>query len=210
MDEDYERTVGVGPHPEPWPSDPHFDPELLRDGDRRNVGDEYRYWSVEAIVADLDLRRHDFHIAMENLEHDFNIGSVVRTANAFNASTVRLVGRRRWNRRGAMVTNRYMHVEYHESPASLGEWAAEQSLPVIGIDNIPGSIPLETYALPRRCVLFFGQEGAGLSEEAQAQCEVVLDIAQFGSTRSINLGAAAAITMHSWIRQHVFDQPIEK
>lgn len=208
MDEDYERTVGVGPHPEPWPVEPHFDRDLLRDGDRRNVGDEYRYWSVEAIVADLDLRRHDFHIAMENLEHDFNIGSVVRTANAFNASTVRLVGRRRWNRRGAMVTNRYMHVEYHDSPISLGGWAAEQGMPVIGIDNIPGSIPLETYALPRRCVLFFGQEGAGLSEEAQAQCEVVLDIAQFGSTRSINLGAAAAITMHSWIRQHVFDQPI--
>ena len=205
-DDEYQRQVGVGPHPEPWPTDPWFDPELLREGDRRNVLDEYRYWTVDAIVAELDTRRHGFHVAMENLEHDFNIGSVVRTANAFNASSVRLVGRRRWNRRGAMVTNRYMHVEYHDSPVSLGEWAASEDLPVIGIDNIPGSIPLETYVLPRNCVLFFGQEGAGLSEEAQAQCEVVLDIAQFGSTRSINLGAAAAITMHAWIRQHVFTQ----
>ncbi|MEI8057214.1 MAG: TrmH family RNA methyltransferase [Actinomycetes bacterium] len=206
MEVDYERTVGVGPHPLPWPMDSRFDPELLRDGDRRNVADGFRYWTVEAIVAELDRSRHDFHIAMENLEHDFNIGSVVRTANAFNASSVRLVGKRRWNRRGAMVTNRYLHVEYHDSPVSLGDWAAANDLPIIGIDNIPGSIPLETFALPRRCVMFFGQEGAGLSEEAQAQCTVVLDIAQFGSTRSINLGAAAAIAMHSWIRQHVFEQ----
>ncbi len=204
-DDEYQRQVGVGPHPEPWPVDPKLDPELLRDGDRRNVLDEYRYWSVEAIVADLDTRRHGFHVAMENLEHDFNIGSVVRTANAFNASSVRLVGRRRWNRRGAMVTNRYMHIAYHDGPESLAQWAAAEQLPVIGIDNIPGSVPLEMYQLPERCVLFFGQEGAGLSQEAQDQCQVVLDIAQFGSTRSINLGAAAAITMHSWIRQHVFD-----
>ena len=193
-DDEYQRQVGVGPHPEPWPVDPKLDPELLRDGDRRNVLDEYRYWSVEAIVADLDTRRHGFHVAMENLEHDFNIGSVVRTANAFNASSVRLVGRRRWNRRGAMVTNRYMHIAYHDGPESLAQWAAAEQLPVIGIDNIPGSVPLEMYQLPERCVLFFGQEGAGLSQEAQDQCQVVLDIAQFGSTRSINLGAAAAIT----------------
>ena len=201
---DADATRGVGPWPGPWPADPRLDPELLRDGDARNVVDRYRYWTLEAIVADLDEQRHPFHVAVENFSHDFNIGSVVRSANAFNASSVRVVGRRRWNRRGAMVTNRYMHVEYHDSPASLGEWASSQQLPVIGIDNIPGSVPLETYELPERCVLFFGQEGAGLSQEAQDQCQVVLDIAQFGSTRSINLGAAAAITMHSWIRQHVF------
>lgn len=63
-------TVGVGPHPEPWPDDPRLDPDLLRDGDRRNVADRYRYWTVEAVVADLDGHRHEFAVAIENWQHD--------------------------------------------------------------------------------------------------------------------------------------------
>ena len=200
-------AVGVGPHPLPWPDDERLDPELLRDGDRRNVVDRYRYWRVEAIVADLDLTRHPFHVAIENLAHDFNIGSVVRTANAFNAASVRVVGRRRWNRRGAMVTDRYLHVEHHDDAASLAAWAEAAGLPVIGVDNLPGSVPLESYDLPRECVLLFGQEGTGLSDAARAACGVTVSVAQFGSTRSINVGAAAAVAMHAWIRRHVFDQP---
>ncbi len=202
-----ERDVGVGPHPQPWPDDARLDPELLRDGDRRNVVDRYRYWTVEAVVADLDAHRHPFHVAIENLEHDFNIGSVVRTANAFNAASVRVVGRRRWNRRGAMVTDKYLHVEHHDDAASLAEWAASEGLPVVGVDNLPGSVPLETFDLPRACVLLFGQEGAGLSDAARAACGATVSIAQFGSTRSINVGAAAAIAMHAWVRRHVFEQP---
>jgi tRNA G18 (ribose-2'-O)-methylase SpoU len=197
-----DSPVGVGPWPGPWPDDPRYDPELLRDGDRRNVVDAFRYWRVEAIVAELDTRRHPFHVAIENWEHDFNIGSVVRTANAFNAAGVHVVGRRRWNRRGAMVTDRYLHVQHHEDAAGLAGWAAASGLPLLGIDNLPGAVPLETAVLPRECVLVFGQEGPGLSDATRAACVQLLSIAQYGSTRSINAGAAAAIAMHSWIRAH--------
>ncbi|GAA4720115.1 RNA methyltransferase [Promicromonospora umidemergens] len=196
------HPVGVGPWPGPLPDDPRYDPELLADGDRRNVADQYRYWSVEAIVADLDTRRHPLHVAIENWAHDLNIGSVVRTANAFNAAGVHIVGRRRWNRRGAMVTDRYLHVTHHPDAGALAEWAASPGLPIIGIDNVPGSVPIEGYALPRECVLLFGQESTGLTAEAQAACDVVLHITQYGSTRSINAGAAAAIAMHAWATQH--------
>ena len=195
--------VGVGPWPGPWPDDPRYDPALLRDGDRRNVVDRYRYWTVEAIRADLDTRRHPFHVAVENWAHDFNIGSVVRTANAFNAAGVHVVGRRRWNRRGAMVTDAYMHVSHHPDAAALAAWAAARGLPLLGVDNLPGSVPLETADLPRACVLLFGQEGPGLSAAAREACSAVLSIAQFGSTRSINAGAAAAVAMHAWVRAHV-------
>jgi len=194
--------VGVGPWVGEWPAGDRFDPELLRDGDRRNVVDAYRYWTLEAIVADLDARRHPFHVAIENWQHDFNIGSIVRTANAFAAAEVHIVGKRRWNRRGAMVTDRYQHVRHHDSVEALAAWAAAEGLPLLGIDNVDGSVPIESASLPEACVLVFGQEGPGLSAEARQACDRTLSIAQFGSTRSINAGAAAAIAMHAWIRQH--------
>ncbi|MFZ0159544.1 MAG: TrmH family RNA methyltransferase [Kineosporiaceae bacterium] len=198
----YGQPVGVGPWTGDWPDDARYDQELLREGDRRNVVDRYRYWSVEAIRADLDTHRHPFHVAIENWEHDFNIGSVVRTANAFNTAGVHIVGRRRWNRRGAMVTDAYLHVRHHPDAAALATWAATERLPLLGIDNLPGAVPLETHPLPRACVLLFGQEGPGLSEGARDGSAAVLSIAQFGSTRSMNAGAAAAIAMHAWIRAH--------
>jgi tRNA G18 (ribose-2'-O)-methylase SpoU len=203
------QDVGVGPHPLPWPTDDRYDPDLLEHGDRRNVVDRYRYWRREAVVAELDTRRHEFHIAIENWQHDFNIGSVVRTANAFLAAEVHIVGLRRWNRRGAMVTERYQHVRHHPDADALVAWAAAAGLPLIGIDNLPGAVPLETYALPRACVLVFGQEGPGLSAEVRAVCAAVLSIAQYGSTRSINAGAAGAIAMHAWVRRHAFGQHVE-
>ena len=193
--------VGVGPCPEPWPVGDHLDPELLSGGDRRNVIDRYRYWSVDAIRADLDARRHPFHVAVENWEHDRNIGTVVRTANAFAAAAVHIVGRRRWNRRGAMMTDVYQHVRHHPSIGELVDWAVAEGLPVVGIDNLPGSRPLEAAELPERCVLLFGQEGPGLSSAARGAAAQVLSIAQFGSTRSINAGVAAGIAMHAWIRR---------
>lgn len=195
--------VGVGPHPEPWPDDPRFDPDLLAHGDRRNVADRYRYWSNDAIVAELDTRRHPFHVAIENWQHDMNIGTVVRTANAFLAAEVHIIGKRRWNRRGAMVTDRYLHVRHHPTVEDFVAWATAEDLPVIGIDILPGSVPLETTSLPERCVLLFGQEGPGLSEPARRAVAQVCSIAQFGSTRSINAGVAGGIAMHAWIRQHV-------
>jgi tRNA G18 (ribose-2'-O)-methylase SpoU len=204
-DDTHVRDVGVGPWVGAWPTGDRYDPELLAHGDRRNVVDRYRYWRREAIVADLDTTRHPFHVAIENLQHDFNIGSVVRTANAFNVAAVHVVGRRRWNRRGAMVTDKYMHVHHHPDAEALAAWAASEGLTLVGVDNLPGAVPLETASLPERTVLVFGQESAGLSEAAGKVCDRVLSISQFGSTRSINVGAAAAIAMHAWVRQHVFD-----
>ena len=198
--------VGVGPHPEPWPTDPRLDPDLLAAGDRRNVVDRYRYWRQEAIVADLDRRRHPFHVAVENWQHDFNIGSVVRNANAFGARAVHIVGRRRWNRRGAMVTDRYQHVVHHPDIASLARWAAGEDLPLVGIDNLPGSLALESHGLPEHCVLLFGQEGPGLSAEAVEACASLRHISQYGSTRSINAGAASAVAMWAWTRRHAGDR----
>ncbi len=199
---DEHSVVGVGPHHEPWPDDVRLDPALLAAGDRRNVVDRYRYWHLDAIVADLDERRHPFHVAIENWEHDFNIGTVVRNANAFLAAAVHVIGRRRWNRRGAMVTDRYQHVLHHPDIATFVAWCNSRDLPVIGIDNLPGAVPLETMNLPRECALLFGQEGPGLSASARDAASLVCSIAQYGSTRSINAGVASGIAMHAWIRAH--------
>jgi tRNA G18 (ribose-2'-O)-methylase SpoU len=213
MDEDESRApydpmphgppeVGVGPWVGPWPSGDQYDADLLEHGDRRNVVDRYRYWSLDAIVADLDRRRHQFHVAIENWQHDFNIGTIVRTANAFLAKEVHIVGNRRWNRRGAMVTDRYQHLRHHASVAELASYLHDQGVVLLGIDNLPGSAHLESTDLPAQVCLLFGQEGPGLSEAAREACDGTLSIAQFGSTRSINASAAAAIAMHAWIRQH--------
>ena len=197
-------TYGVGPWPGEWPSEDRYDAELLEHGDTRNVIDRYRYWNMAAIVADLDEHRHPFHVAIENWQHDMNIGSIVRSANAFGADTVHIIGRRRWNKRGAMVTDRYQHVLHHPDVAAFVVWAGENALPIIAIDNVPGSVIIETFAFPERCVMLFGQEGPGLSEAAIASADAVVEISQFGSTRSLNASAAAAVTMHNWVLQHHF------
>ncbi len=189
---------GVGPHPKPWPDDPRLDPELLEQGDRRNVLDRYRYWTVGAIVADLQTRRHVLQIAIQNWEHDFNIGSMVRTANAFNVGGVHIIGRRRWNRRGAMVTDRYLNVSHHPSVDDFAEQIAAEGYHIIGVDNLPGAVPLERFELPERTCLVFGSEGPGLTEELVAVCTQLVAITQYGSTRSLNAGAAAAIAMYHW------------
>ncbi len=192
--------VGVDPHPEPWPDDDRLDPELLAAGDRRNVVDRYRYWRMEAIVADLDRRRHPFHVAIENWEHDRNIGTIVRTANAFLAAEVHIVGQRRWNRRGAMVTEQYQHLRHHATIDDLVGWARDEAMPILGVDIVPGAVPLEQAEVPEACVLLFGQEGPGLSSQARAAASLVVSIRQFGSTRSLNAGVAAGIAMEEWVR----------
>ncbi len=189
---------GVGPHPGPWPDDARFDPELLAAGDHRNVVDRYRYWRVEAVVADLDRRRHPLRVAIQNWEHDFNIGSMVRTANAFNVAGVHIIGRRRWNRRGAMVSDRYLHVEHHPDVADFAAFLAAHGSTPVGVDNLPGSVPLEQTELPRDACLVFGSEGPGLTEEMVEACTSLVAITQYGSTRSINAGAAAAVAMYHW------------
>ena len=196
------EEVGVGPHPQPWPVGEQYDPELLAEGDRRNVLDRYRYWKREAIIADIDLHRHDLDVAIENFEHDFNIGSVVRSANAFAVGCVHIVGKRRWNRRGAMVTDRYQHLLHHPTVEDMVKWAKADGRAIIAVDNVPASKPIEKVELPKHALMVFGQEGPGVSEETLAAADLVVAISQFGSTRSLNVGAAAAIAMHSWIVQH--------
>ncbi len=207
-----QASWGVGPYQGDASAHPDFaklDPVLLAEGDTRNVVDRYRYWKMGEIVKDLDSRRHPFHVAIENWQHDLNIGSIVRNANAFLASSVQIVGNKRWNKRGAMVTDRYQHVEHRPDIESLIEWSKTagtkgKKIPIIAIDNTPGCKQLEKTELPRECILLFGQEGPGLSQQALDASEMVLEITQFGSTRSINASAAAAIAMHSWVMQHVF------
>ena len=196
-------VVGVGPHPDPLPVGEQYDPELLANGDRRNVLDHYRYWSVPAIVADLNTKRHKLQIAIENWQHDLNIGSVVRTANAFNVSAVHIVGTRDWNKRGAMVTDRYLTVIHHPTIKDFAQWCQQNDLPIIGIDNVPTSRNLEGSELPESCVLLFGQEGAGMSEEGIDVCSALYAIEQYGSTRSMNASAAGAIAMYHWALQHL-------
>jgi tRNA G18 (ribose-2'-O)-methylase SpoU len=195
----------VGPwtdaHPGKTPEDPRYDPALLAQGDSRNVVDAYRYWRRDAIVADIDRRRHRLHVAIENFGNDANIGAVVRTANAFAVQTVHIVGRRRWNRRGAMVTDRYQHLAHHDTTEELLSTAHSAGLTVVAVDNIPGAVRLEDTELPRDCLLIFGSEGPGISAAARRGAALTVSIAQFGSTRSINAGVAAGIAMHAWIRQ---------
>lgn len=191
----------VGPHPQPWPEEAHFDPELLEHGDARNVVDKYRYWRHEAIVADLDLHRRPFHVAIENWQHDFNIGTVVRTANAFLASAVHVVGNKRWNRRGAMVTDRYQHIFHHESPKELTAYAHANGLEILGVDLLPGSVDIRTVEFPSNVLFVFGQEGPGLSDQMRSAVTKIAHIPQVGSTRSINAGVASGIAMYEWVRR---------
>lgn len=196
---------GVGPWPGGpgvWPEGEQYDPELLAAGDTRNVIDRYRYWRMEAIVADLDTKRHAFHVAIENWQHDMNIGSIVRSANAFLADTVHIIGRRRWNKRGAMVTDRYQHVVHHEDVESFSAWARAEGIPIIAVDNVHGAVPVDRAELPERCVLLFGQEGPGLTDEAIAAASAHIEITQYGSTRSINASAAGAVIMYEWCRRY--------
>ncbi|MBX3100460.1 MAG: RNA methyltransferase [Salinibacterium sp.] len=195
-------TYGVGPWRGELPDDPRYDRELLERGDSRNVIDRFRYWTIDAIKAELDATRHPFHVAIENWQHDMNIGSIVRSANAFGASTVHIIGRRRWNKRGAMVTDRYQHVLHHPDVDDFVTWCRTAGLSIVAVDNVAGSVPIETHTMPLECVLLFGQEGPGLSAEALAAADLTVEITQFGSTRSLNASAAAAVVMHAWVTQH--------
>jgi tRNA G18 (ribose-2'-O)-methylase SpoU len=196
-------TIGVPPHPQPWPSDSRYDPDLLQHGDTRNVLDKYRYWTVDAIRADLDAHKNDLHIAIENWQHDMNIGTIVRNANAFNAAAVHVIGKRHWNRRGAMATDKYLQVYQHatvdEFVASIGDRV------IIAVDNLSGSVPLGSVTLPQKAVLVFGGEGPGLSDAMVAASSMMVAIEQFGSTRSVNVGVASGIVMYAWAQQHILN-----
>ena len=194
--------IGVGPHQKPWPDDTKYDLDLLENGDRRNVLDKYRYWTVEAIKADLDKTRASLHVAIENWQHDLNIGTIVRAANAFNVDTVHIIGKRHWNRRGAMVTDRYMNIIQHQTVQDFADLMKSENRQIIAVDIIPGALPLSETTLPKDAVLVFGGEGPGISDEMQQTADRTVMIEQFGSTRSVNVGVAAGIAMYVWMQQN--------
>lgn len=198
-----ELSIGVGPYKKPWPTDSKYDPELLEHGDRRNVLDKYRYFTVEAIKADLDKTRISLHVAIENWQHDLNIGTIVRAANAFNVETVHIIGKRHWNRRGAMVTDRYMNIVHHNTVDEFSEYIKRDSRHIIAVDIVPDALPLSKTTLPARSVLVFGGEGPGLSDQMQRIADKIVMIEQFGSTRSVNVGVAAGIAMYVWMQQNI-------
>lgn len=196
--------IGVGPHSQPWPAGTQFDPELLANGDARNVVDKYRYWSVDAIKADLDETRVDLHIAIENWQHDMNIGTIVRNANAFNVTAVHIIGRHHWNKRGAMVTDRYLQILQHKTVEEFVTSITGRH--IIAVDNLAGSVALSKTTLPKKSVLVFGGEGPGLSDEMVAASENMVHIEQFGSTRSVNVGVASGIAMYAWMQEHILNK----
>jgi tRNA G18 (ribose-2'-O)-methylase SpoU len=198
-----ELQIGVGPHKKPWPTDGRYDVDLLEHGDKRNVLDKYRYWMVEAIKADLDKSRTSLHVAVENWQHDLNIGTIVRAANAFNVETVHIIGKRHWNRRGAMVTNRYMNIVQHSTVAGFAEYMKIEKRQIIAVDIVPGAKLLSKTKLPPKCVLVFGGEGPGLSDEMKKAANKTVMIEQFGSTRSVNVSVAAGIAMYVWMQQNI-------
>lgn len=174
--------------------------------DTRNLIDKYKGWSNEDVKDDLSKHAFKLHIAIENYQHDFNIGTIVRNANAFNVAGVHVVGKRKWNRRGAMVTDKYLQIYHHEDATELSLWCKKHDLSVIGIDNIAGSKPLNESELPKQSMLVFGQEGPGLSPEMQKICEYIVAIEQFGSTRSVNVGVASGIILYEWVRRNVVNR----
>lgn len=192
---------GAPPHTKPWPTDDWYDPELLAHGDSRNVEDKYRYWSVAAIKADMERRSVELEVAIENWQHDFNIGTIVRNANAFNVRKVHIIGKKQWNRRGAMVTDAYLTIMHHKTVSDFIKQVRTKT--IIAVDNQPGSALLTEVALPRNAVLVFGGEGPGISEQMRVASAQMVAIEQLGSTRSINVGVASGIMMYKWVETHI-------
>ncbi len=170
--------------------------------DTRNVIDKYRHKSVEAIKADLDTSRSDLEIAVENLERDFNMGTIIRNANAFNVRKVHIIGRKQWNKRGAMKTDAYLDLAYYQTPEDFFDAMQQDGKEVIAVDIVDGAMPLGSTKLPVNAVLVFGAEGPGLSQQILSEAKSVVHIEQFGSTRSVNVGVASGIAMYAWVQQH--------
>ena len=194
-------TNGTAPHPRPWPTGPRYDRELLAHGDGRNVADKYRYWTIEAIREDMQASSGGLEIGVENLERDYNMGTIVRNANAFNVRRVHVIGRKQWNKRGAMKTDAYLEVVYH---ATVEDFVvAIRGRTIVAVDNVESSQSLDTVDMPKDAVLVFGGEGSGISEEMLQRANMIVAIPQFGSTRSINVGVASGILMYKWVERHI-------
>ena len=170
--------------------------------DTRNLVDKYKGMANEDIVADLDKSRVPVEVAIENLGHDFNIGTVVRNANAFNLARVHIIGKRKYNRRGAMVTDKYLHVDHF---ATVDEFVADahaRGMKLVAIENNrPESRPLQQAEVAPNSILILGSESDGISQELLDCADAAFYIEQLGSTRSINVGCASAVAMYEFVRR---------
>lgn len=172
------------------------------ENDTRNLIDKFKGLPNEEIVAELDKSRIPLEIAIENLAHDFNIGTVVRNANAFNVSRVHIIGKRKYNRRGAMVTDKYLHIDHFATVEEFMADAHARSMKVVAVDNNrPESKPLAGVKLVPNSILVFGSESDGISQELLDAADQAFYIEQLGSTRSINVGCASAIAMYEAVRR---------
>lgn len=167
-------------------------------GDRRNVIDHYKSWTDSAIRQDLQDRSIPLEVVAENFAYDFNIATVVRNANAFNARSVHIVGRKRWDKRGAVGTYNYTPVHHHEDPEVFYAGLRSRGFLIVAIDNVPGSHELQGFdwGSPRPLALIFGQESIGVSNISLAHADAVLRIEQYGSVRSLNVGVTSGIVIH--------------
>ncbi len=171
--------------------------------DSRNVIDELKGLPESEIIEVLDGRSHELVVALENTERDFSMGTIVRSANAFGVRHVYIIGRKQWNKRGAMMTDKYLHLHYISTTEEFIELMRKQSRLIVAVDNVAGSVPLGRTKLPERAVLVFGQEGPGISAELARQADQLVAIEQFGSTRSLNVATAATVAMYAWLQQHI-------
>ncbi len=171
--------------------------------DTRNLIDKFKGMTNEQVFDALEKTRNDLEIAIENVEHDFNIGSIVRTANSFNVSKVHIIGRKKYNRRGAMCTDKYLKIVHHTSIEEFLKTQEGRELVAIE-NNTPRAKTLHTKRFIEKTTLIFGSENNGISQELLEEAADVRYIESFGSTRSVNVGAAAAIAMYEWTRQNLF------
>ncbi|MBR3263814.1 TrmH family RNA methyltransferase [Candidatus Saccharibacteria bacterium] len=172
--------------------------------DKRNLVDEYKGLSNEEVFERLNKKRNALEIAIENVSHDFNAGTIVRNANNFNAEAVHIIGKKKYNRRGAMCTDKYLEVKYWPN---IKEFVADQrarNREIVAIENnVEGVKSLEVKKFVQNTTLVFGGESNGITHELLAECDDVREISNFGSTRSVNVGVASGIAMYEWAKQNL-------
>ena len=171
--------------------------------DTRNLVDEYKGLANEQVFSELAKKRTPLEIAIENVEHDFNIGTIVRSANSFNVRKVHIIGKKKYNRRGAMCTDKYLEIVHHATIEDFLKTQENRELVAIE-NNTPRAKPLHGKKFVQNTTLVFGSENNGITPELLEKAKDVRYIESFGSTRSVNVGVAAGIAMYEYTRQVVF------
>jgi tRNA G18 (ribose-2'-O)-methylase SpoU len=178
-------------------SNPNWPQEGIKD--HRNVCDHYKYWNHDAIIADQDKNRSDMIVVAENFGNDFNISTVIRSSNAFLCNQVVILGRRKWDRRGACGMHNYEHVKFSLSIEEVAKSSPNHT--VVAFDNVPGAKSIYEYDWNKKSILILGQESIGISPESMKAAHDVVYIPQWGAVRSLNVGSAATVAMAFYRKQ---------